>query len=224
MHHLQIAAARWSAAGFSSPPPSRRGNSMKAANANQMTPRIDWSPMRIVATSSDFLEGREPVTSAADEPHRDEREQIEGGRLEPGGRRLPFVDVVPEPRVDEDLAVVLRKLQGVRGGNQACDRRAAQHRRARKPGLPRVLAAIESVAQARQHDEQCARDGAPVDVGPENEDREDEQDSAGLSSSVGDEEPDKPDEEHEGEALSPRVPRSPDDQADRRNGEPGRSF
>src|SRR5439155_1377912 len=80
--------------------------------------------------------------------------------------------------------------------------------------------ALEQQGDAAKRDEAGAEERRPVQVAPQDEDREREEDAARVPPAIRCQQPEERDEEREDEALDTQVPRAPGDDEKRREVDP----
>ena len=155
--------------------PIATGTKTMHASANQTIPRIAFTPPAKVSTRTAMSKTRESAASAATRPRaRSRRAHRRTSCSKPGSAQLPLRDAARERRVDEEEVVVAGGLhRAVRRGEDG-ERGEDDERDASPPGG--AAAADELVCAEEHHEERAERD-APVDVRPDDEEREGEPDA-----------------------------------------------
>ena len=166
------------------PPSSNGGTIISTARTNQVTPRIASNPIQNVKASSEALEQGQSATlpDGKDRGERCEREEQQRPRFGPS--RPPLDDEAFERGVDEHHVVVPGQLEGIRRHEEA--ERPDHDQRERDTGTP---LSPDQIDRSCSDDEDRCHHRRAVDVAPDDQDWECEENARAAALLMVDEEP-----------------------------------
>src|SRR5919201_474231 len=117
------------------------------------------------------LVGRDPLPITPDDPNSDERKDVEPCGQQRRRAGLPLGDEATEGRVERRVAVVAEQCEAVRRCNNT------RHRSEQQDGAAKTRAFVELKCTSEAHERDGEEDGA-VQVRPQDEQREDKEDTS----------------------------------------------